>query len=710
MEDNKKYGGLDYFKILAAFLVVAIHTSPLTSFNNTADFILTRVIGRVAVPFFFMVTGYFMMSGYLFHKSKSVASLLTWVRKNLLLYAGVIVLYLPVNFYAGQLKGAGISDILRMLLFDGTFYHLWYLPASVVGVLLVYLISRKLPFKAVLGITLLLYGIGLFGDSYYGLISNLPFISSFYDTLFQVFSYTRNGLFFAPIFLVMGAWIAQTKGTYHHRTNFIGLFLSFAFMLAEGLTLHSWGVQRHDSMYIGLLPCMFFLFQIILSIEMPPVTYLRSLSTWIYLLHPLFIVLVRGGAKVVGLESLFIDNSLIHYIAVSVLSLIFSVFIVKFSTHKNKQPFHQERAWIEISKKNLHKNIDTLQELLPPGCQLMPAVKANAYGHGAVLIARELSRCGVSAFCVATVDEGVELRRNGINGQILVLGYTHPEQFSLLKRYHLIQTVVDYSHAKALNSYGKKIKVHLKIDTGMHRLGFRHEKIDELCRVFEFKNLVIEGAYTHLCTDETKSPIDKEFTFAQGEAFYHVIEQLERRGYHCPNVHLQASYGLINYPELAGDYARIGIAIYGLLSNRADLNCCTARLYPVLSVKARVASIRDLFEGEAAGYGLQCVAAQDRKIAALTIGYADGLPRALSCGVGRVLINGTIAPIIGRICMDQMLVDVTDIPDVKQGDIAVIIGKSGEYEISAYDIAEQSGTITNEVLSQLGDRLCRMMV
>ena len=155
---------------------------------------------------------------------------------------------------------------------------------------------------------------------------------------------------------------------------------------------------------------------------------------------------------------------------------------------------------------------------------------------------------------------------------------------------------------------------------------------------------------------------------------------------------------------------RAGIAIYGLLSTRHDVEKCPVSLLPVLSVKARIAAIKDLYKGETAGYGLCYVADQNRKIAVLSIGYADGLPRALSGGMGKVLINGHAAPVIGNICMDQTLVDITDIPDVKQGDIAVIIGTSGNLEISAYDIAESTGTITNEVLSRLGTRLERMMV
>lgn len=369
-----------------------------------------------------------------------------------------------------------------------------------------------------------------------------------------------------------------------------------------------------------------------------------------------------------------------------------------------------KRAWIELSQKNLSDNVAALRSILPQYCELMPAVKANAYGHGAVQVSKELSRMGVNSFCVASVPEAIELRKNGIKGDILVLGYTEPEQLALLRKYHLIQTVIDYTYGQVLNAYGKKLRVQLKIDTGMHRLGESSDKIDEICQLFQMKNLVIEGIYTHLCADETTSIEDSTFTFSQKEAFGKVIEEIRKRGYSCPKVHLQASYGLLNYPELSGDYARIGIALYGVLSNRHDMDHQSINLHPVLSVKAKIALVKDIHQGESAGYGQQYRAEKDRKIAVLAIGYADGLPRALSCGVGSVLINGRKAPIIGCICMDQTLVDVTGIPDVKQGDAAVIIGKSGEQEITAYDLAEQTKTITNEILSRLGSRLERVLL
>ena len=184
----------------------------------------------------------------------------------------------------------------------------------------------------------------------------------------------------------------------------------------------------------------------------------------------------------------------------------------------------------------------------------------------------------------------------------------------------------------------------------------------------------------------------------------------DQRGLNCGKIHLLSSDGLLQYPELAGDYARVGIALYGVLSQGADMESCRIDLRPVLSVKARVALVKDLYAGETAGYGLGYIAESNRKIAVLSIGYADGIPRDLSCGKGRVLIAGSEAPIIGLICMDQLLVDVTDIPDAAAGDTAVLIGTSGSRQITACDLAEQTGTITNEILSRLGNRLNRIII
>jgi len=368
------------------------------------------------------------------------------------------------------------------------------------------------------------------------------------------------------------------------------------------------------------------------------------------------------------------------------------------------------RSWAELDISNLRHNVNVLQGLLPSSCVLMPAVKANAYGHGAVEISRELNACGVRAFCVAAVLEGVELRKNGIKGEILVLGYTHPEDFYMLEKYRLTQTVVDYSHAVTLNSYGKKIMVHVAIDTGMRRLGERSENIDKIVDIFKCKNLIINGIFTHCNVMDSRKSSDIDFTNDQVHKFYDVLGQLKLRGFKLPKVHMQSSYGVFNYPHLSCDYVRVGIALFGMLSTRKDTESYNTGLRPVLSVKTRISAVKTVSRDEPVGYGLAFMAECDMKIAVLAIGYADGIPRGLSCGVGYVLINGQKAPVVGRICMDQMMVDITGNKGVKQGDIAVVIGESEGAIITACEVAEQVGTISNEILSRLGKRLERHLI
>ena len=709
METEKNYGGLDIFKIIAAFLVVAIHTSPLASFSAAADFFLTRELARLAVPFFFMVTGYFVLSDRLWGEGKDLRPIWRYLRKTVLLYAAAIILYLPIGIYAGHYKDLTPFRAIKMLLFDGTFYHLWYFPALILGILILCLLARFCSLKAGLAVSAVLYVIGLFGDSYFGLIADVPGISKAYEMGFVLFSYTRNGLFLAPLFLAMGAWLKRKGGKGAPVFNAVGFVVTFALMTLEGFVLRYFDLQRHDSMYFLLPACMFFLYRLVLSWNRKSVGALRTISTWIYVLHPAMIVAVRGAAKVLPgkAAALLVDNSLIHYLAVSVCSLAAALAVAVALARLRRPAFERDRAWIELDMAALEHNVRTLQGLLPESCRLMPAVKAEGYGHGAVLISRELNRLGVKAFCVATVREGIQLRKAGIKGEILVLGYTHPRQFDLLRRYRLIQAVVDMNFAEELRKYGKKLRVHIAVDTGMHRIGIESGRVDEICQIFTWKNLKVEGMFTHLCVSDSEEEKKIAFTKAQGEAFFRLIEELKQRGYECPKKHLVASNGVLNYPEFAGDYARVGIALYGVRSAEEDMMRADVALKPVLSLKARVASVRKLKPGEGAGYGLAFVAKRPAKLATVTIGYADGLSRLLSNGRGHVLIRGCRAPIAGRVCMDQTLVDVTGIPDVQPGDIAVFIGRSGSEVLTAYDMAEAAGTITNEIFTSLGARLTR---
>ena len=380
---------------------------------------------------------------------------------------------------------------------------------------------------------------------------------------------------------------------------------------------------------------------------------------------------------------------------------------------KNTSSLQKSRAWIELDIGRLRHNVEVIKSILPANCELMPSVKANAHGHGAVEICRELNKIGVRAFCVASVMEGVELRKHHIEGTILIFGYTHPDQFSLLKRYSLAQTVVDLEYAEKLNAYaekqntyGKRLTVHVKIDTGMNRLGERPENGDAILKILSLKNLHAGGVYSHFSAQNSSDPAHKSFTKYQLEKFNRVLAMIEENGYSKPKTHLQGSFGVFSRPDLKCDYARPGMAIYGVYQN-GNPDVCENKLLPVLSVKARIAAVKTINAGDAVGYELAFIASRGMKIATLSIGYADGLPRAVSCGKGRVLVGGSFAPILGNICMDQTVIDVTGIDNVKQGDIAVIIGKDGKEEISAYDIAAQAGTIPNEIVGRLGSRLER---
>lgn len=392
--------------------------------------------------------------------------------------------------------------------------------------------------------------------------------------------------------------------------------------------------------------------------------------------------------------------------------------------------YPKARAWIELNMANLASNLGQIRRILPRDCGVMPAVKANAYGHGAVLIGRALQELGVRDFCVAAIGEAVELREAGIQGEILILGYTSPQDFPLLTEYGLTQTVLSLPYAKLLQAYGQSrqdgrqllvkdcrrplyqsrglpLPVHVAIDTGMHRIGERCENFENICRIWEMNALRVTGVFSHLCVSDNVSEADRGYTRRQIREFDSVIRRLKKRGIAGFQTHIQGSYGILNYPELHCDLARPGIALYGVLSSSRDRTKANADLKPVLSLKARIACVNRLRAGETAGYGRTYTAETERKTAVVSIGYADGVPRALS-NRGAVLVNGKRAPIIGRVCMDQLLIDVTEIPRVSPGDTAVLIGQSGEEQITACEFARMAGTISNEILSGLGSRLARI--
>lgn len=369
----------------------------------------------------------------------------------------------------------------------------------------------------------------------------------------------------------------------------------------------------------------------------------------------------------------------------------------------------KSRAWIEIDTDALEFNVKTIQNILPRKTEFMAVVKANAYGHGDIIISDKLVQMGVRNFAVATLDEGIRLRRHGIKGNILILGYTSVVNAEKIKKYNLIQTVCDDNYAAELNETGNKIRAHLKIDTGMHRLGENCDNLKRIEHMFHYDNINVEGMFTHLCASDSLEEEDVDYTKLQIARFDEVVLKLKQKGYNPGKVHVQSSYGVLNYSELCYDYVRVGIAMYGVLSQADEKTKTSLPLKPVLSVKSRIVMTKEVQAGETVGYGRAYRVPHNMKIAIVSIGYADGIGRYLSCGNGYALVNGRKVDIIGRICMDQMMLDVTEVPETKKGDIITLIGEDGTNQIHAEEVALSGLTITNELLSRLGDRLPRVI-
>ena len=346
------YAGVDYFRIVAAVMVIGIHTAPFSGISKAFDFLLTYCAGRVAVPFFFMTTGYFVLGSWRKNGNDAGSKVIRFIKKTLFLYAVSIVLYLPINFYSGGLPGSA-GEFIRMLIFDGTFYHLWYFPAVIIGCFAVMMLLKKFPARTVFGITILLYLIGAGGDSCYGIAARIPALEHMYDVIFAVSSYTRNGIFYAPIFLLMGRLLRERKASIEKtentagtartdsRTgrknstvrdistgwNIAGLCITLTLMLIEGYLTFSLDLQRHNSMYLFLPSVMYFLFRLLLSVPGYAPGWTRDVSMIVYIIHPGVLIALRGIAGAAGLDWLLAENALVQFISVSAASFAAAVLI-----------------------------------------------------------------------------------------------------------------------------------------------------------------------------------------------------------------------------------------------------------------------------------------------------------------------------------------------------------------------------------------------
>ncbi len=370
-----------------------------------------------------------------------------------------------------------------------------------------------------------------------------------------------------------------------------------------------------------------------------------------------------------------------------------------------------KRTWAEVNLDALAHNYRTLTEHLPRDCRFLGVVKADAYGHGAVPVAKKLEKLGAGYLAVSNFEEAKQLRNEGISLPILILGYTPPEFGPQEARLHITQEVHSLQYGQALSQSlagtGETLKVHLKIDTGMSRLGFfaydHPETLNQLEQVCKLPGLQAEGMFMHFAVSDT--PSQDAYTQLQHDRFMNVVEELEKRGIRPEIVHCANSGASIAYPQFHHDMIRPGIATYGLdpsgdLKGMADLK-------PLMSLKTTVAAIRDFDGGITVSYGRTYETPEPRKIAVCPIGYADGLPRRLSGNV-HFLLHGKAVPVVGRICMDMCMVDISDVPEAQVGDTVTVIGRDGLLENTWDDWADQLGTISYELVCGINKRVPRL--
>ena len=369
------------------------------------------------------------------------------------------------------------------------------------------------------------------------------------------------------------------------------------------------------------------------------------------------------------------------------------------------------RVYAEINLNNIEDNIYNMSRLLTTDCKMIVVIKANGYGHGAVPIAKLLEQKDmVFGFAVATIDEAVELREHGIKKPILILGYTFPDDCRTVALYDIIPTVFKEESLKALSEAagetGKTIKVHVKVDTGMSRIGITPDEkgLDFVGKVLSTSGLELHGIFTHFAKADEADTTDALLQFNRFQTFVSMAETRFR--IKVPYKHCANSAGILALPLEGMNLVRAGIAAYGFWPS-AEMKRDKTVLRPALSLYSRIIYIKEISAGTGVSYGGTFVAEDSMRIATVPVGYGDGYPRSLS-GKGYVLIRGHKAPILGRVCMDQFMVDVSHIPDAREDDVVTLIGKDKEAEITMEELGDISGRFHYEFACDLGTRIPRV--
>jgi len=379
-------------------------------------------------------------------------------------------------------------------------------------------------------------------------------------------------------------------------------------------------------------------------------------------------------------------------------------------------------TWVEIDLNAISHNLKEVRRIIRPGVKIMAVVKANAYGHGAVQVANTALQNGADYLGVARGNEAIELREAGISCPIMVLGYSPVDFTRHLIEYDLIQSVFTYDMAKEISSeatsMNQSVKVHLKLDTGMGRIGlvvdskkgtqyqdaYLSEKtLNEAIGIASFPGLRLEGIFTHFATADSKN---KDSANEQLGTFNDILEKIKNHGVEIPLIHAANSAAVIDLPDAHYDMVRPGIMMYGLYPSD-EVNHTDVILKPAMTLKARVVQVKKVPPGFKVSYGSTYVTTEKTKIATISIGYADGYNRILS-SAGSMLVRGERAPVIGRVCMDQTMLDVGHIQNVAPGDEVVVFGKQGDSELHVDEIALNTNTINYEIVSSIMPRVFRL--
>ena len=371
-----------------------------------------------------------------------------------------------------------------------------------------------------------------------------------------------------------------------------------------------------------------------------------------------------------------------------------------------------DRTWLEIDLDALKENTAQIRALLPKSHRLIATVKANAYGHGDHRIAAELQKNGIDFFGVSNLEEAIGLRDCGITGEILILGYTAAQNAKLLAKHNIIQTIYSLEGAKQLSDICTEkdltVRVHFKLDTGMGRIGFVYDDpnlIAELSEAAALPHLQAEGIFTHLSSADMSDPDSAAYTKAQLQRFDEIVKKLRKDGYALPIAHIQNSAGILQ--QLSSDFeaSRAGIILYGMYPS--DEITKRIPLKPLMSWKAVISYVKELPAGHSVSYGRRFTSEKPMRVATVPVGYADGYFRSLSSR-GYCIVHGVRCPIIGNICMDQMMLDVTDVPQAKMGDIITVMGKEGDVSVTAEDLAALCSTINYEITCNPSRRVPRV--